>query len=330
MGLINFACQVHSHLRVYLQPLTVGATLASPQDRDVSRPIPPPLRRALQFWVDPRIWDYIPPFQITLPRLVLWTDASRAGWGAPLHPHATAHASWGPLEAALHINVLELRAVRKAISAFHLSSCHLVVYTDNETVRFALTHLRSRSLPLREELKSLLHDRATGFSPPATHSHQPQCRSGRPQPPRAPEYGVDATSRSLLRDPSLGGSSSGGPPGLSDKSPSATVGVSFSSPGCSGLQLSQYRLERLRQHLRVSSSRSDSDPPATHPRIPRSPGSGGSMGLPGPLVAPPLAAGQRSPTSADDPVPVLRTRPGLPQVGDLRTLDRLSFYGGPF
>ena len=192
--------------------------------------------------------------------------------------------------------------------------------------------IRSRTPPLslssltrRTQKSATRLDRVTGISPPATHSHLPQCRSGRPQPPRAPQYRVDAASRSLLRDPSLGGSSSGGPPGLSDKSPSATVGVSFSSPGCSGLQLSQYRLERLRQHLRVSSSRSDSDPPATHPRVPRSPGSGGSMGLPGPVVAPPLAAGQRSPTSADDPVPVLRTRPGLPQVGDLRTLDRLSF-----
>ena len=193
-----------------------------------------------------------------------------------------------------------------------------------------LTHLRSRPLPLHEELQVYYTIGRQVFSPPATHSHQPQCRNGRPQPPRAPEYGVDAASRSLLRDPSLGRSSSGGPPDLSDKSPSATAGVSFSSPGCSRLQLSQYRLERLRQHRHVSSSRSDSDPPATHPRIPRSPGSGGSLGLPGPLVAPPLAAGQRSLTSADDPVPVLRTRPGLPQAGDLRTLDCLSFYGGPF
>ena len=148
---------MHSHLKVYLQPLPVGASLASPQDRDLSRPIPPPLRRALQFWVDPSIWDYVPPFQVTLPHLVLWTDASRSGWGA-LHPQATAHAPCRPLEAALHINVLELRAVRRAISAFNLSSCHLVVYTNNETVRFALTHLRTRSLPLREELKGLLHD----------------------------------------------------------------------------------------------------------------------------------------------------------------------------
>ena len=49
------------------------------------------------------------------------------------------------------------------------------------------------------------------------------------------------------------------------------------------------------------------------------------MGLPGPMVAPSPPAGQRSPTSADDPVPILRARPGLPQVGDLCTLDRLSF-----
>ena len=201
------------------------------------------------------------------------------------------------------------------------------VYRQRDGAIRSHTPLFSLSSLTRRTQKSTTRlDRATGISPPATHSHQPQCRSGRPQPPRAPEYGVDATSRSLLRDPSLGGSSSGGPPGLSDRSPSATVGLSFSSPGCSGLHLSQYRLERLRQHLRVSSSRSDSDPPATHPRIPRSPGYGGSMGLPGPVVAPPLAAGQRSPTSADDLVPVLQTRPGLPQVGDLRTLDRIFLF----
>ena len=108
--------------------------------------------------MDPSIWEYIPHFQVDLPCLFLWTDASPSGWCALLHPQATTHAPRGSLEAFLHINVLELRAVSQAISAFNLSSCHLVVYTDNETVWFALTHLRSRSLPLCEELKSLLHD----------------------------------------------------------------------------------------------------------------------------------------------------------------------------
>ena len=200
------------------------------------------------------------------------------------------------------------------------------VYRQRDGAVRSHTPPHSLSSLTRRTQKSVTRlDQTAGISPPATHSHHPQCSSGRTQPPRTPEYRVDAASRGLLSDPSLGRSSSGGPPGLSDKSPSATVGISLPSPGCSGLQLSQYRLERLRQHLRVPSSRSDPDSPATHPRVPRSPGTGGSMGLPGPMVAPSPPAGQRSPTSADDPVPILRARPGLPQVGDLRTLDRLSF-----
>ena len=136
---------------------------------------------------------------------------------------------------------------------------------------------------------------------------------------------MDAASGGLLSNCLLGRSSPGGPPGLAAQLPSATVGVSLSSPGCSGLQLSQYRLEWLRQHLCVPSGRSDPDSAATHPRLQRSPRPGGSMGPTGSLVALSPPAGQRSPPSADDPVPVLRPRPGLPQVGDLRSLDRLSF-----
>ena len=168
-------------------------------------------------------------------------------------------------------------------------------------------------------------DRTAGVSPSAPHSHHPQCGSGRSQPPQTSQYRVGAASRGVLGDSSLGRSSSGGPPGLTDQSPSAAVGVSLPSPGCSGLQLSQYRLERLRQHLRVPSSRSDPDSAATHPWLQRSPRPGGSMGPSGSMVAPSPPSGQRSPPSADNPVPVLRPRPGLPQVGDLRSLDRLSF-----
>ena len=264
----------------------------SPRQRHLSTHTPP-LRRALQFWVDPSIWDYVPPFQITLPRLVLWTDASvirkfhpRKFHPQKFHPrkfhpwkfhpakipptkipptkipptkippmkippsenstqrkfhpakippsenyvrlgihhpsiycwvefswiefswNRTLHAQGGepsstrrPLHtrlgghwrAALHINVLELRAVRRAILAFHLSSCHLVVYTDNETVRFALTHLRTRSLPLREELKSLLHDKIGRqvFLHPLRIPTTLNVVADWSPPPRTPQYGVD-------------------------------------------------------------------------------------------------------------------------------------------
>ena len=201
------------------------------------------------------------------------------------------------------------------------------MYTDNETVRFALTHLSTCSLPLREELKKSVArpDRTAGVSPSAPHSHHPQCGSGRSEPPRTSQYRVDAASRGLLSDSSLGRSSPGGPPGLADQLPSAAVGVSLPSPECSGLQLSQYRLERLRQHLCVPSGWSDPDSAATHPWLQRLSRPGGSMGPTGSLVALSPPTGTRSPPSSDDPVTVLRPRPGLPQVGDLRSLDSLSF-----
>ena len=153
----------------------------------------------------------------------------------------------------------------------------------------------------------------------------PQCGSGRPEPARAAPHGVDATSRGLPCDPSLGRSPSGRSPGLSDELPSSAVGLPVPSPGCSGLQLSKFRLERLRQHICVSASRTASDTATTHPRLQRTSCAGGSLGPTRSLVAlsPPARSGPPAP--ADDTIPTLRTRPGLPQVGDLRTLDRISF-----
>ena len=87
------------------------------------------------------------------------------------------------------------------------------------------------------------HDQTTGISPSAPHPHHPQCGSGRPEPTRAPQYRVDAASRGL-RNSLLGG------PLQVDLLASPTnyrlpQWVSLSSPGCSGLQLSKFRLERL-------------------------------------------------------------------------------------
>ena len=185
------------------------------------------------------------------------------------------------------------------------------------------TSLHSLSSIARGTEKSVAqHNQTTCISPSAPHPHHPQCGSGRPEPTRAPQYRVDAASRGL-RNSSLGRSSPGGPPGLADQLPSSAVGFSLSSPGCSGLQLSKFRLERLWQHLCVLSSRPDPDPAATHPRLQRPSRPGGSLGPTRSLVAISPPTGTRSPASVDDSVSFLRPKPGLPQVGD-----RL-FYEGP-
>ena len=89
------------------------------------------------------------------------------------------------------------------------------------------------------------HDQTTGVCSPTPHPHHPQCGSGRPEPARTTKHGVESASRGLPSDPSLGRSPSGRSPGLSDELPSSAVGLPLPSPGCSGLQLSKFRLERL-------------------------------------------------------------------------------------
>ena len=91
-----------------------------------------------------------------LPCRSLWTDASTHGWGALLQPSLTGSGEWSPTERALHVNVLELRAVLRALYFFDLRHLSLRIYTDNESVRYTLAACRTKSLTLRQELIALL------------------------------------------------------------------------------------------------------------------------------------------------------------------------------
>ena len=103
------------------------------------------------------------------------------------------------------------------------------------------------------------HGQATGVCSPAPHPHHSQCGSRRPEPARTTQHGVDAASRGLPSDPSLG------------RSPSSPLGT-HTRPGC-----------------HFSSSR------------------------------------LKTTYTCGDAIPTLRTRPGLPQVGDLRAMNRIYF-----
>ena len=63
-----------------------------------------------------------------------------------------------PFDRLLHINVLELRAILRAVCYFGLCDLSLHVFTDNERVRYTLATCFSRSLPLRQELIALLSE----------------------------------------------------------------------------------------------------------------------------------------------------------------------------
>ena len=156
VGVVNFACQVHRFLLPFLQPLAKGGTIARAADRDTPAPLPPPMREALTFWTSPTPWLHVPRFHSDLPCRSLWTDASTHGWGALLQPSLTGSGEWSPTERALHVNVLELRAVLRALTFFDLRHLSLRIYTDNESVRYTLAACRTKSLTLRQELIALL------------------------------------------------------------------------------------------------------------------------------------------------------------------------------
>ena len=83
------------------------------------------------------------------PDVSLCTDASLAGWGAHLLPtFETAHGIWSPEESLLHINLLELLAVFRALLCWYekLRGRAVMLLTDNTTV-VAYVNIRAGPAP---------------------------------------------------------------------------------------------------------------------------------------------------------------------------------------
>lgn len=74
-------------------------------------------------------------------REVVTTDACPTGWGAVWQCRAV-QGKWSLRERALHINVLELRAVHLALRHFlpHLRGKHVLIQTDNTSVVYHINH----------------------------------------------------------------------------------------------------------------------------------------------------------------------------------------------
>ena len=97
--------------------------------------ITPELLPVLRWWsLSVNLTSGVPLHQ-PLPDLRLFTDASSEGWGAHLLSHQTG-GLWDSVQKRLHINVLELLAVRLALQHFLplVQGQPVMVMTDNTTV----------------------------------------------------------------------------------------------------------------------------------------------------------------------------------------------------
>ena len=96
---------------------------------------PQSLHPHLRWWLDPSNVLKGQPLHPLQHALQLFTDASNEGWGAHLGDF-TARGLWSTQESALHINLLELKAVLLALKRFERLCWKetILVCSDNTTV----------------------------------------------------------------------------------------------------------------------------------------------------------------------------------------------------
>ena len=107
----------------------------APESLEKVIPIPSSLHVHLRWWLDPAKVLSGQPLHPLRHALQLFTDASNEGWGAHLGDYM-AKGVWLESESALHINLLELKAVLLALKRFERLCCNQIVLvcTDNTTV----------------------------------------------------------------------------------------------------------------------------------------------------------------------------------------------------
>ena len=87
----------------------------------------------LLWWLECDTNPFPSPLSLFSPSHQLETDASLLGWGAFHNPSSFTQGRWSPLEAQLHINYLELKAVFLGIKALfpHSSPISLLILCDH-------------------------------------------------------------------------------------------------------------------------------------------------------------------------------------------------------
>ena len=106
-----------------------------PESLEKIIPLPQSLHPHLRWWLDPGNVLKGQPLHPLRHALQLFTDASNEGWGAHLGDF-TASGLWSTQESALHINLLELKAVLLALKRFEQLCWNqtILVCSDNTTV----------------------------------------------------------------------------------------------------------------------------------------------------------------------------------------------------
>ena len=161
LGQMSSLVGILDRCRLHMRPLQ-GHLLSfySPASSEMDLPVPllEELRPYLEWWTQPANVSSGRPFSDSRPSVVLVTDASLSGWGATLGDLMAA-GQWLPPETSLHINILEMEAVIRAIThwAARLRNHVVSVRSDNTaTVTYINREGGTRSKALTNRVWTLL------------------------------------------------------------------------------------------------------------------------------------------------------------------------------
>ncbi|XP_041446270.1 uncharacterized protein LOC121403038 [Xenopus laevis] len=134
LGSMVSAIEAVPFAQIHLRPLQ-SSILATWKGGSLNQPVrlSPATKEALRWWLSPENLA-VGQSWATPDWRVMATDASLQGWGATWENHS-AQGRWSPAESRLPINILELRAVKLALSQWsHLLRLQSVrIQSDNVT-----------------------------------------------------------------------------------------------------------------------------------------------------------------------------------------------------
>ena len=174
LGKLSAAADLVLLGRLHLRPLqmcllSVWKPHILPLDHPIS--INGMIRSHLQWWINPIRFETGTSIHPPDPKFFLYTDASHYGWGAHLEPTTLSfHGRWTENQSQLHINMLEMMAIRLALKqakTFIHHSC-IMISTDNTTVVSYINKQGGTHSPnlLRRSLEN------TQLVPGTRHSYQ--------------------------------------------------------------------------------------------------------------------------------------------------------------
>jgi hypothetical protein len=93
------------------------------------------IKHHIKWWID-NISDSKKLISQGQPKLIIFSDASKKGWGAVDKTNNNrTNGQWSSSEQQNHINILELKACQLALMSLckNVSNCHVRIYMDNTT-----------------------------------------------------------------------------------------------------------------------------------------------------------------------------------------------------